>query len=103
MVQTNIPVLAPEILAAFANSQIFNDHPSSKMTSPVSSLSPAESVHRFRTKAAFKEEQYKKELDNKSDIQPGVKGDNENIFKSFNSKYFICFILKESISKMYYV
>lgn len=52
-------MLAPEILAAFATSQIFHEHPSSKLTSPVSPLSPIEPVpvHKPRPKSVIKEEE----------------------------------------------
>lgn len=37
-IQTNVPMLAPEVLAVFANSQIFQEHPPPK---PVTTKSPA--------------------------------------------------------------
>ncbi|XP_063699910.1 uncharacterized protein LOC134830380 [Culicoides brevitarsis] len=42
-IQTTVPILAPEVFAAFANSQIFQLHASSKMTSPTS---PPAGIHK---------------------------------------------------------
>lgn len=48
-IQLNGPILAPEILAVFANSQIFHDHQAkTKQTRQLSpSAGPAETVHQF--------------------------------------------------------
>uniref|UniRef100_A0A336KDT0 CSON008008 protein n=1 Tax=Culicoides sonorensis TaxID=179676 RepID=A0A336KDT0_CULSO len=51
-IQTTVPILAPEVLAAFANSQIFNEHVSSKLTSPISS--PPAGVHQSTINAEMR-------------------------------------------------
>lgn len=50
-IQTTVPILAPEVLAAFANSQIFHEHASSKMTSPAS---PPPGVHQVSSSSNFR-------------------------------------------------
>lgn len=51
-IQTTVPILAPEVLAAFANSQIFNDHAPSKLTSPCTS--PPAGVHHVSSSNSLK-------------------------------------------------
>lgn len=68
-IQTTVPILAPEVLAAFANSQIFHEHASSKMTSPTS---PPAGVHQsssnsnFRSRADSNAEELLKRLEGES-------------------------------------
>lgn len=50
-IQTTVPILAPEVLAAFANSQIFHEHASSKITSPAS---PPPGVHQVSSSSNFR-------------------------------------------------
>lgn len=75
-IQTHGPILAPEIMAVFANSQIFHDHqPKAKPVRQLSpSNSPVETVHQYNSKRDNDSEKLLKRLEEPKDtsIRPSL-------------------------------
>ena len=63
-IQTNVPILAPEILAVFENSQIFQEHPKHIIRVPTMRSHAPISIHRQNTRKKLNETDEEKLIKN---------------------------------------